>query len=86
MSDPKLVALIERILVTTGQKWKDTEGNLNYPTTKGVEKVLDSLLDTLYDGQGQQAESGGILVQNWYGHFDVYIRIGEIKDDTDTTE
>lgn len=84
--DDLMLQRLERILVTTGQKWKQVDGTSEYPTKESVKKVLDNLVSTLYDGEGQQAESGGLLVQNWYGHYDVYIRIGEINDPDNSEE
>jgi len=54
-------------------------GKPTYPTTEDIKKVLDRLSEIVYD-EGQQAETGGIIVRKDSDRKQVYLYIGEYND------
>lgn len=80
MNTKQLAFKIYEQLDATNSRWS-IGGELAKPTYQDVLTVLDRLVAMVYDGEeGQEAQTGGIIVRKQYGCLDVYTHIGEIDD------
>lgn len=73
---------IKAVLDHHKYKWR-INGELQTPTVKDIEQTLDEAVRLLSNedstNSSPQLEIGGIIIQHNGNHYDVYVRIGEIK-------
>lgn len=77
----KIAKRAHYILEKTGRTWM-VGGRLRTPTLQDTQKVLDDLYELVYnEGEGMDAQIGGVRITSSDGHYDVWIHIGEITND-----
>jgi len=70
------------LLAEVNHTWKLSDGDA-LPTESDVQTILDKAKGDLYDkGDWSTLAVGGLMVVRVGNHYDVYVRIGELDDDS----
>ncbi len=73
-----MIETIARLFKKFDYQWKFTDGP-RVPTKNDIAKTLDKLKTDLYDEPDEaQWELGHLIVKKRAGHYDVFLRMGEL--------